>query len=101
MVRYIFLCPPPIYRIALLPCTFLPAVDFTFSSRLFSGMSDVISAYAFPTLQRVPAVIGLYFFSAIFRFLYWLKIFCQFLLNSRVQVDRFALRHGNQRLLKG
>jgi hypothetical protein len=40
-------------------------VDFTFSSRDFSGASVVISAKAFPILQRVPAVIGLYFFSAI------------------------------------
>src|SRR5512138_3385095 len=64
MIRYMFLLPPPIYLIALRPEELRPPVPFFFSTSDFSGVSVVTSAYAFPILQRVPAVIGLYFFNA-------------------------------------
>src|SRR6478672_10713295 len=54
------------YRIALRPEELRPPVPFLDSNKDFSGVSVVISAYALPILQRVPAVMGLYFLSAMF-----------------------------------
>jgi hypothetical protein len=54
----------------LRPDELRPPVPFLNSTNDFSGSLVVTSAYALPILQRVPAVIGLYFFNAIVLNLY-------------------------------
>src|SRR5579862_2857796 len=85
--RYIFLCPPPMYLMERRPCTFLPPVDLIFSTKVFSGASEVSSANALPILHRVPAVTGLYFLSAIS--LTFEIGFYRICLNIRIQVNCF------------
>ena len=56
--RYIFLWPPPLYRMVTWPLLLRPPETFFFSSSDFSGVLRVISSNPETERKRVPAVMG-------------------------------------------
>ena len=82
MIRYLFLCPPPLCRMVILPFRFLPPKFFLEEVRDFSGLDLVMSAKSETDLRLCPGVIGFNFLMPIVFFLgseeriltiYWLK----------------------------
>src|SRR3954466_14132843 len=58
--RYWRLCPPPWCRAGTRPCTLLPPLFGSGTSRDFSGVDRVISAKSATLEPRRPGVVGLY-----------------------------------------
>ena len=63
MMRMRFLCPPPLWRMVILPVLFLPPVRFVGSRSAFSGLVLVRLLNTGAILKRCPDVRGLSFFT--------------------------------------
>src|SRR5215510_3194612 len=58
--RYARLCPPPLCRVVILPCTLRPPLPCSGRTSDFSGVDRVISAKSETLAPRRPGVVGLY-----------------------------------------
>src|SRR5512136_213700 len=64
-ILYLLLCPPPMWRVVILPVLPLPPVFLTRVTSDFSGFVSVISSYVSPLINRLPAEVGLNSFTPI------------------------------------